>query len=414
MTQDENETVSGEEIEACREDISCEFNTFQKIFLGLQHTLAMFGATVLVPILTGLNVSATLFAVGAGTLIFHLFTRGKVPGFLGSSFAFIAPLTLVGELEGLTLRHAQAGIIGAGIVYILVGIIVQLIGPDNVAKIFPPVVTGPIIMVIGLGLAPTGIKMASGHWPVAVITLIVTVIFAVFGRGFLQVIPILLGLIAGYVAAVSAGLINFEIVKEASWVGVPGFTWPLFNWKVFLIVTPAAIVSIVEHIGDVLAIGSTIGRDIRQDPGLDPTLYGGGVATIVSGLLGGPSLTTYGENIGVLALTGVYSTFVVSMGALWAIIFSFIPKIEAGIKVIPDPVIGGVSVLLYGMIAAIGLRTVVDNEVDLTLSRNLIIASIILVLGVGIDDIVVMEGVKMSGMVIAAISGIILHQLLPD
>lgn len=414
MNQEEKPTSSSD-MEACREDISCEFNVYQKIFLGLQHTLAMFGATILVPILTGLNISATLFAVGVGTLIFHLFTRGKVPGFLGSSFAFIAPLTLVGRLEGLTLRHAQAGIIGAGIVYILVGIIVQVIGPDNVAKIFPPVVTGPIIMVIGLGLAPTGIEMAGGHWPVAIITLLFTITFAVFGRGFLQVIPILLGLIVGYVAAVMAGLVDFEIIKEAGWVGLPGFTLPLFHWKVFLIVTPAAIVSIIEHIGDVLAIGNTIGRDIKQDPGLDPTLYGGGVATMVSGFLGGPSLTTYGENIGVLALTGVYSTFVVSMGAIWAIVFSFIPKIEAGIRAIPDPVIGGVSILLYGMIAAVGLRTVVDNEVDLTLPRNLIIASVILVLGVGIiDGITVFKGVKLSGMVIAAITGIILHQILPE
>ncbi len=391
-----------------------EFSIWQKIFLGLQHTMAMFGATILVPIITGLNVSATLFAVGLGTLIFHLFTSAKVPGFLGSSFAFIAPLVLVAESSELTLQHAQAGIIGAGLVYLIVGFIVQLAGPDNVAKIFPPVVTGPIIMVIGLALAPVALDWASSNWTVALVTLAFTIAMAVFGTGFRRVIPILLGLICGYSAAVIAEVVVFKEIGEAAWLGFPGFTLPLFSWEVILIVTPAAIVSIVEHTGDILAIGDTIGRDVLRDPGLAPTFYGGGVGTIISGLLGGPSLTTYGENIGVLAITGVYSTFIVSLGAVWAIVLSFIPKVEALIESIPDSVIGGVSILLYGMIAAVGVRTMVNNQVDLKEARNLIIASVILVIGVGLDKIMVLDRVEMSGMVIAAVVGILLHQLLPE
>ncbi len=395
-------------------EIPRSFSSGQKLFLGLQHTMAMFGATILVPILTGLNLSATLFCVGVGTLIFHLFTGGKIPGFLGSSFAFIAPLILVNQSSSLTLRHAQTGIIGAGVVYLLVGLLVRAIGPDNVAKIFPPVVTGPIIMVIGLSLAPVALDWSSSSWTVAFVTLFYTVAVTIFGSGFRRVIPILLGLICGYSAAVIGGFVDFTPVVEAAWIGFPGFTLPLFSWEVFLIVTPAAIVSIVEHTGDILAIGNTIGRDVKRDPGLDPTFYGGGVGTIISGFLGGPSLTTYGENIGVLALTGVYSTAIVSIGAAWAVVLAFIPKVEAAIQTIPEPVIGGVSILLYGMIAAVGVRTVIDNRVEMTRSRNLIIASLILVIGVGLESFVPFKGIEMSGMVVAAIVGITLNQLLPD
>ncbi len=390
------------------------FNLPQKLFLGLQHTMAMFGATILVPLLTGLNVSATLFSVGLGTLIFHLFTGGKIPGFLGSSFAFIAPLILVSNSAELSLRHAQTGIIGAGLVYLAVGFMIRIIGADNVAKIFPPVVTGPIIMVIGLALAPVALDWSSTNWTVALITVFYTISITVFGSGFRRVIPILLGLICGYAAAMAFDLISFEMIAEASWIGWPGFSLPAFNWQVLLIVTPAAIVSIVEHTGDILAIGHTIGRDVKRDPGLDPTFYGGGLGTIISGFLGGPSLTTYGENIGVLALTGVYSTVIVSIGAAWAILLAFIPKVEAAIQTIPESVIGGVSILLYGMIAAVGIRTMVDNEVDMTSSRNLLIVSVILIVGVGLESFTPVKGVEMSGMVVAAVVGIVLNQLLPD
>lgn len=416
MSDDPTKSGSGpkkdfeEEFKAGR-DISYRFSTPQKVLLGLQHTLAMLGATILVPILTGLNVSATLFAVGVGTLIFHLFTKGKVPGFLGSSFAFIAPLIIASEQ--LSLRHAQAGIIGAGVVYIVVGLIIQAIGPNRVAKIFPPIVTGPIIMVIGLGLAPIAMEQASAHWGAAALTLIAALSFSIFGKGLLKVIPILGGLVIGYIIAALFGLVDFSPVTEASVVGLPGFTLPQFDWRILLIVTPAAIVSIIEHIGDILAIGNTIDKDLKVDPGLDPTLYGGGVATMISGLLGGPSLTTYGENIGVLAITRIHATFVVSMGAIWAIIMSFIPAIEALIGSIPDPVLGGVSTLLYGMIAAVGIRTLVEGRVSLLVPRNLIIASVVLIIGVGGISMEVFEGFELSAMVIAAVVGIVLQQVLP-
>ncbi|POR05398.1 uracil/xanthine transporter [Alkalispirochaeta sphaeroplastigenens] len=374
--------------------------------------MAMLGATVLVPVITGLNVSATLFAVGVGTLIFHFFTKGRVPGFLGSSFAFIAPLLIAAET--LSLQHAQAGIIGAGVVYVLVGLLVQWIGPERVAKVFPPIVTGPVIMVIGLGLAPVAMGMAGGHWGVAVLTLLAAVGITMFGKGIIKVVPILGGLVIGYIAAALLGLVDFSGIAQAPFIGLPGFTLPRFSPQVLLIVTPAAIVSVIEHIGDILAIGNTIDRDMKTDPGIAPTLYGGGVATIISGLLGGPSLTTYGENIGVLAITRVHATFVVSMGAIWAIVMAFIPKVEALIQSIPGPVIGGVSILLYGMIAAVGIRTLIEGKVSLIKPRNLIIASVILVIGVGGVAFTVVEGLELSAMVLAAVTGIILNQVLPQ
>lgn len=411
MSMTNEKDMINEQEYAASLDLSGNFNKFQQVLLGFQHTLAMFGACILVPLLTGLNVSATLFAVGAGTLIFHYFTKGKVPAFLGSSFAFIGPLLIAGEQVGL--RAAQGGIILAGITYVIVGYLMELAGPEKVTKIFPPVVTGPIIMAIGLGLAPVGIEMASGHWIVAIITLGVAVIVNIWGKGMIKVFPIVIGLIAGYIASLAFGLVDGSQVAQANLVGLPGFTLPVFNSTALLLIAPAAIVSIIEHFGDVLAIGSTIGKDIRKDPGIPRTFYGGGAATILSGFLGGPSLTTYGENVGVLALTRVYATFVVSMGAVWAIVLSFIPKIEAAIHTIPVPVIGGISVLLYGMIAAVGVRTVVENKVNFMISRNLIIASVILVLGVGgvgfqIGDI------EFSSMVIAAVSGVLLNLILPQ
>ncbi|SFI19515.1 uracil permease [Tindallia magadiensis] len=407
---EKNQVMGADPEFASAEDLSGNFNKGQQVLLGFQHTLAMFGACILVPLLTGLSVSATLFSVGIGTLIFHYFTKGKVPGFLGSSFAFIGPLIIAGEQVGL--QAAQGGIILAGLTYVIVGYLMEIAGPEKVKRIFPPVVTGPIIMIIGLSLAPVGIDMASGHWGVALITLGVAVIVNIWGRGMIKVLPIVIGLVAGYIASLAFNLVDGSQVAEASMVGVPGFTLPVFNSTALLLVAPAAIVSIIEHFGDVLAIGSTIGKDLRKDPGIPRTFYGGGVATMLSGFLGGPSLTTYGENVGVLALTRVYATFVVSMGAVWAIALSFIPKIEAAIHTIPVPVIGGISVLLYGMIAAVGVRTVVENKVNFMKSRNLIVASVILVLGVGgvgfqIGDI------EFSSMVIAAVSGVLLNLILP-
>ena len=396
---------------AAEADLSANFSKGQQVLLGLQHTLAMFGATVLVPLLTGLSVSVTLFSVGVGTLIFHFVTKFKVPAFLGSSFAFIAPLAAC--VTGMGVAYAQGGVIVAGIVYFIVGFAMQLLGDERVAQLFPPVVTGPIIMVIGLGLAPTGVKMASSNWTIALITLGTALIVNIFGKGLLKVIPVVIALVVGYSASIAFGLIDFSGVGQASLFGLPGFTLPKFSGNALLLVAPAAIVSCLEHIGDILAIGSTVDKDFRKDPGLPATFYGGGFATLVSGFLGGPSLTTYGENTGVLALTKVYATFVVSCGACWAIAMSFIPKVEAIIYTIPESVIGGISVLLYGMIAGIGVRTVVENQVNLMKTKNLLVASVILVLGIGGATINIGE-VHVSSMVIAAVAGIVLNLVIPE
>ena len=319
-----------------------DLGTGKMVTLGLQHAMAMFGSTVLVPILTGLNIGVALFTAGVGTLLFHLITKGKVPAYLGSSFAFIAPITLVINQHG-GIPAAQGGIIAAGLIYGIMSLIISWVGSDFIEDLFPPIVTGPVIMVIGLGLAPVAIGMAQGNWIVAGVGLLVAALVAVFGKGFSRLVPVLFGLIAGYVTAISFGMVDFSPVTEAGFFGMPNFTVPTFNLNAILIIAPVAMVSMVEHVGDVLAISATIGkgRELVTDPGINRTMAGDGLATTLAGLFGGPPNTTYSENTGVLALTKVYNPLVMRIAACFAILMSVVPKLSALIDTIPEPVIGG-------------------------------------------------------------------------
>ena len=388
----------------------------QTIFLGLQHTLAMFGATILVPILTGLHISVALFTAGVGTWLFHFITKKKVPAYLGSSFAFIAPISLVIEQHG-GIPAAQGGIIVAGLIYAIVAFIIYKVGPSLIKKIFPPIVTGPVIMLIGMILAPVAIDMAGGstvNIAVSTAALLGAVIVAVFARGFLKIVPILAGLITGYVVAVITGIVDFSPVMNSAWVGLPEFTVPTFQLRAITIIAPVAIVSMVEHVGDVLAISETIGkgRELVTDPGIHRTMLGDGMATALAGVFGGTPNTTYGENTGVLAITKVYDRVVMRIGATFAILMAVIPKFGGLIRTVPDPVIGGISFLLYGMITTIGIRTLVENQTDLKISRNLVVAATILVLGIG-GAVLKIGAIEFSSLAVAALAGVILNLVLP-
>lgn len=386
----------------------------QTIILGLQHGFTMFSATVLVPIITGLDISVALFMAGIGTLLFHFLTKNKVPAFLGSSFAFIAPIVLVADKFGMT--YALGGIVVAGLIYLLFSFLVSHFGPEKVIAFFPPVVTGPVIMVIGLKLAPTAIGMASENWWLALVGFVVVVLVSTFTRGFLKVIPVLLGIVAGYIVAIIFGMIDFTPVAEAKWLGLPQFTIAKFNWNAIMIIAPVALVTVIEHIGDVLAIGATVEKNFVKDPGLHRTLLGDGLATSFSALFGGPANTTYSENTGVLALTKVYNPIVMRIAAVFAIIIGLVPKLGAIISTIPNALIGGISIILFGMIAAVGVRTVVENKVDFEKSRNLIIAATILILSLGGVSIPIALGsgqIEIEGMALGALVGIILNKVMP-
>ncbi|MCF8000711.1 MAG: NCS2 family nucleobase:cation symporter [Halanaerobiales bacterium] len=388
----------------------------QAVFLGLQHALAMFGATILVPILTGLHVSVALFTAGVGTWLFHFITKKKVPAYLGSSFAFIAPISLVVEQHG-GIPAAQGGIIVAGLIYAIVAFIIYKVGPSLIKKIFPPVVTGPVIILIGTILAPTAIDMSTGstlNVVVAIAALAGAVIAAVFAKGFFKLVPIIVGLVSGYIVAVIVGIVDFSPVANSAWIGLPEFTVPSFNVTAITMIAPVAIVSMVEHVGDVLAISETIGkgRELVTDPGIHRTMLGDGVATAVAGIFGGPPNTTYGENTGVLAITKVYDPVVMRIGATFAIAMALIPKFGGLIQTIPNPVIGGISFLLYGMIATIGIRTLVESQTDLKISRNLVIVATIIVLGLG-GATLQLGRVEFSSLALAALAGVLLNLILP-
>ena len=387
----------------------------QTIVLGLQHGFTMFSATVLVPIITGLDISVALLMAGIGTLIFHLVTQNKVPAFLGSSFAFIAPITLVAEKFGMS--YALGGIVAAGVIYLLLSLLVRQFGPEKIIAFFPPVVTGPVIMVIGLKLAPTAISMASENWWLALVGFIAVVLISSYTRGFLKVIPVLIGIVFGYLVAILLGMIDFTTVAEARWLGFPNFTMAQFNWNAVMIVAPVAIVTVIEHIGDVLAISATVEKDFVQNPGLQRTLLGDGLATSVSALFGGPANTTYSENTGVLALTKVYNPIVMRIAAVFAILIGLIPKLGAIIATIPGSLIGGISIILFGMIAAVGVRTVVENNVNFEKPRNLIIAATILILSLGGVSIPISLGngqIEIEGMALGALVGIVLNKIMPE
>jgi len=380
--------------------------------LALQHMFAMFGSTVLVPALTGLNPAVALFTSGLGTLIFHLITGGKVPAYLGSSFAFIAPIIAAQNQFGRD--GAMLGIITVGLVYALMSVVIRMLGTEFFRKLLPPVVIGPVIITIGLGLAPTAKDMASEHLLVAFVTLAIAVGVSVFAKGIIKVIPILLGIIGGYTFASFLGLVDFAPVMEASWFALPKFALPTVsgNLRAITLVAPIALVTMVEHLGDVVAISSTVKKDFIEEPGLHRTLLGDGIATLVAGLFGGPPNTTYGENVGVLALTKVYNPMIIQLTAVIVILSSFVQKVGVLIQTIPTAVMGGIVFLLFGMIASIGLRTLVENEVDLSKNRNLVIVSVTLV--VGISNLTLsFAGLEFGGMGLAAIVGIVMNLILP-
>ncbi|MDI9472915.1 MAG: solute carrier family 23 protein [Bacillota bacterium] len=380
------------------------------LILGIQHAFTMFGATVLVPILTGMDISVALFMAGAGTLLFHLLTKGKIPAFLGSSFAFIIPVQVVAATEGLP--YAQGGIVISGLVYLIVAVLIHFYGTERIMSYFPPVVTGPIIMVIGLKLAPSAIANASDDWFLACIVFAIVAALSVYARGFLRVVPVIVGLISAYLIAMFLNRVDFTAIKEAKWVAVPAFTLAKFSLQSIITVAPLALVTMIEHIGDVVAIGATVKQDFSKDPGLSRTLLGDGLATCLSAMFGGPANTTYSENTGVLVLTGVWNPLIMRIAAVIAIILGFMPKIGAVIQSIPVGIIGGVSILLFGMISAVGIRTLVENQVDFSQPRNLIIAAVILVLGLGGASLPLQFGqvsLTLEGMGLAAIAGIILN-----
>ncbi|MDI6878954.1 MAG: solute carrier family 23 protein [Desulfitobacteriaceae bacterium] len=383
--------------------------------LSFQHVFAMFGATILVPLLTGFDPSVTLFASGLGTLIFHLVTQGKVPAYLGSSFAFIAPIIAASKAYGP--QGALTGMMAAGIVYALFFIIIALAGLKWIERVLPTVVVGPVVMIIGLSLTPVAIQQAQKGLLTAFVTAGIVVVASVFGRGFVKIIPILLGTVGGYLFAISQGQVNFAAINKAAWLALPQLSvvtgnMPVFTWGAVSLIAPIAIAAIVEDVGHLLVIGDTVDRDLMHKPGLHKVLLGNGIATFVAGFLGGVPETTYGENIGVLAITRVFSARVIQGAAVIAILLSFVQKFGAAIQTIPEPVLGGITIILYGMIASVGLRNLVEAKVNLSNNRNLIIVSIIFTLGVG-GIVLNFGGYSFAGVGPAAVIGILLNLFLP-
>ncbi len=422
-----------------------ELGVPKMLVLGFQHMFAMFGATVLVPALTGLSVSATLLFAGLGTLLFHLLAKGKVPAFLGSSFAFIggyaavAPMlpdaageATIPNLE--LLPYACFGVALAGLLYVVLSALFKVFGVKKVMRFFPPIVTGPVIICIGLTLSSSAIDNCRTNWWIALVAILVVVAANIFGKGMIKIIPILLGVVASYLVAAVSGNVDFTKVMAADWVGLP-FQWSNTVFGLFarpdldtsmlitaaITIMPLALATMVEHIGDMCAISSTCSRNYLADPGLHRTLLGDGLATTLASLFGAPANTTYGENTGVLALSKVYDPKVIRIAAVLAILFSFSPKFEALVAAMPAATIGGVSMILYGMISAVGVRNVVENKVDFTKSRNVLIAAIIMVLSIGITysgagAVVIPAGsvtIQLSGLAVGAIVGILLNAILP-
>ena len=407
-----------------------QLGTPKLLILGAQHMFAMFGATVLVPLLTGLSVSTTLLCAGLGTLLFHFLCKGKVPAFLGSSFAYLGGFAIVsnnGE-NPENLPYACAAVALSGLVYVLFSALISAFGIRKMMKFFPPVVTGPIIIAIGLILAPSAINNCQSNWLLAIVALAAVVICNIWGKGMVKILPILIGVLVSYAVALVTGAVDFQKISEAAWLGIPLHKEamglfaidgsPEFISALFTII-PIALATMMEHVGDIAAISATVGHNYINDPGLNRTLMGDGLATTMAGLLGGPANTTYGENTGVLALSKIYDPLVIRIAAVLAIILSFSPKFEAVINTIPTGIIGGISFVLYGMISAIGVRNVVENRVDFTNSRNLIVAAVILVCALGFNSVggvgftVGSVTINLSGLAVAAIAGILLNAILP-
>ena len=421
-----------------------ELGVPKMLLLGLQHMFAMFGATILVPILVntyfngeGLSIQVTLICAGIGTLFFHLCTKLKVPAFLGSSFAFLGGFNTVANLDtgifkdmsmGEKLPYACGGIVVAGALYLVLALVVKLVGVKRVMRFLPPVVTGPIIICIGLSLAPSAVNNAKTNWLLAIIAFAVIVIFNIWGKGMFKIIPILMGVVISYVVAFilfkcgvhnpdGSAIFTFKAVKDAGWVDLPPFQLCKFNITSILVMAPIALATMMEHIGDISAISATTGNNFIKDPGLHRTLIGDGLATAFAAAFGGPANTTYGENTGVLELSRVYDPRVVRLAAVYAILLSFSPKVAECIGSLPASIIGGVSFMLYGMISAIGVRNVVEDKVDFTKSRNVIVAAVLLVSGLGFGNgitfTVAGTSITLTSLAIAAILGITLNAILP-
>ena len=429
--------MSNEKIKIGEEGIydARKLGTGKVLILGFQHMFAMFGSTVLVPLLTGLSVSATLLWAGLGTLLFHLISKKRVPAFLGSSFAFLAGYAAIapnGEPD--LLRYACFGVACAGLVYLVLATAFKAFGESKVMKYFPPVVTGPIIIAIGLNLSKSAIENCASNWPIALVAIFIVVICNIWGRGMVKIIPILLGVIGSYLVAAVAGAIDFSPVSEAAWFGLPLnysrtvfslFTDGTMNTSLLITsvitIVPIAFATMMEHIGDISAISSTVGENFIKEPGLHRTLTGDGLATALASLFGAPANTTYGENTGVLTLTKVYDPMVIRLAACIAIILSFCPKFAALIEVMPAATVGGISLVLYGMISAVGIRNIVETKVDFSKTRNVIIAALIMVLAIGVNyssagAIIIPIGaitINFSGIATGSLVGIILNAVLP-
>ena len=386
-------------------------DTVQKTIVGAQFLFVAFGATVLVPLLVGLDPSVALFTAGMGTLIFHVVTKGKVPIFLGSSFAFIAPIIKATELYGLP--GALFGIIGVGLVYGIMSLLIRLRGIRFIARLFPPIVVGPVIMLIGLSLAGTGVDMAKSNWLLAIIALLTTVIVSLFGKGILRLIPIFSGIIIGYIASIFFGEVDFQPVLDAEWFALPAFVRPEVCWEAIIFMIPVAIAPVIEHIGDVYAINEVTGKDFVQDPGMHRTMLGDGLACIASSILGGPPVTTYSEVTGAISLTKIADPSVIRIAALFGILFSVLGKVSALLKTIPEAVLGGIMLLLFGTIASVGVNTLVKNKVDLSNTRNIVIASLILTTGIGGAEMTI-GSITIGGIGLAALVGVILNLVIPN
>ena len=415
-----------------------ELGTPRMILLGLQHMFAMFGATILVPMLTGLDVSTTLLFAGLGTLLFHLICKGKVPAFLGSSFAFlggyfaIAPKAADGTPNAEMLPYACFGVACAGLLYLLLALLIKVFGVNRVMKFFPPIVTGPVIIAIGLTLSQSAIDNCAQDWLIAIVAILLVVASNIWGKGMVKIVPIIIGVIGSYVLAACMGRVDFSAVAEAKWIGFP-IHWEATAFSIFanldvsmlitsiITIMPIALATIVEHIGDISAISSTVGKNYIKEPGLHKTLLGDGLATVVASLFGAPANTTYGENTGVLSLTKVYDPRVIRIAAVFAVLFSFSPKFAALIGCMPTATCGGVSLVLYGMISAVGVRNIVETRIDFSKTRNVIIAALILVLSIGIkysaagaiNFNIGSVTISLSGLAVGALVGIIMNAVLP-
>ncbi len=387
-----------------------QLNPIQKTIVGIQFLFVAFGATVLVPLLVGLDPSTALFTAGIGTLIFHLVTKGMVPIFLGSSFAFVAPIIKATELYGLS--GTMSGLVAVGAVYGLMSLLIKWKGVSFISYLFPPVVIGPVIMLIGLSLAGSGVNMAKENWTLAFVSLLAAILASLVGRGMIRLIPIFCGIVVGYISAAVFGLIDFTPVIDAPWFALPQFVKPSFSWEAILFMIPVTIAPIIEHIGDVYATNAVTGKDFIKNPGLNRTMLGDGLACITAGLIGGPPVTTYSEVTGAISLTKITDPMVIRIAAVTGICFSVMGKISALLKSIPPAVLGGIMLLLFGTIASLGINSLIQNKTNLSDTRNLIIVSLILTTGIG-GAALEIGSFTMSGIGLSALLGVVLNLILP-